>query len=306
MSQPTKTTMSQKDIKKAFKAHSIAMLDINHLYKTIKEDFATDIKVGDYVISTDFYDSSIFVVDPLVKTSVVQRRGVVNGVRTKINQVVSKQLSNPYEENVIKPEGGMKNITIKAKEKEKGSFTELRIKVKKLCLLDWDEITQTYPRQSIDIIFRQRNINFAELYGKEKKYCEYALTSKYLTNESDIAKLQEDLRILNLLISIPPFLAFYDRKYGFLIKRELKMTRVIMPFLQLDGIRNVKEVIEENVEALKEQVDKKKGDAVSLKEAICMEKFKPERVERAIKKAGGLEHYDPEEKAVVSYGKAKN
>jgi hypothetical protein len=284
------------------------MLDIKHLYTTIKDDFATDIKVGDFVISTNLYDSSVFVADPLTKTKMKTTSAVVDGVKVKKRELTTIPLLNPYTERVIKREESRLNLTVRVKNKteEEEGYDELRLKVKKLCLLDWDEETQSYPRQSVDIIFRQRNINFAEHYADDIRYCEVSLQRGWLPNDDAKAFVKESLNTLKTLASIPPFLAFCDRKYGFLIKRSLAINRIVMPYTKPDGKKSLEKVIQENIAVLEGQAQKKIGDAVNLKEAICMEKYKPERVERAVKKAGGWDEYEAEVKEVVGYGKAKN
>jgi hypothetical protein len=236
---------------------------------------------------------------------------VVDGVKAKKRELTTISLPNPYTERVIKPKKGESrmNLTVRAqkgKNEEEEAYDELRLKVKKLCLLDWDEETQSYPRQSVDIIFRQRNINFAELYADDIRYCEVSLQRGWLPNDDAVAFVKESLNTLKTLASIPPFLAFCDRKYGFLIKRSLAINRIVMPYTKPDGKKSLEKVIQENIAVLEGQAQKKIGDAVDLKEAICMEKYKPERVERAVKKAGGWDEYEAEVKEVVGYGKAKN
>jgi hypothetical protein len=296
--------ITKKDLAKAFKEHATAMVDIKHLYETIKNDLATDVKVGDYVISTTLYDSSVFVVDPLYKEKPRQRTIVENGNR-RIERFTEKvEMPNPYEEIVVKRDATEDALTIKANGDEDGSHSEMRIKVKKLSLLSWDESTQSYPRQSIDIIFRQRTINFAEKYVGYKDFYEAVEKSDkdYYTRHKE--QIAENLRVINLLMAIPPFLAFYDKKYGVLVKRKLNVVRVVLPYTVIGERECVNKVVEQNVETLVEQAHKKIGDADSLKHAICVEKFKPERVEQAIEKAGGFEQYAPEEKVVVGVGKA--
>jgi hypothetical protein len=292
--------MSKKDLMIAFNKNATAMVDVEHLYKTIKDDLMTDIKKGDFVISTTLYDSSVFVVDPLFKEKKRQRTTKVDGEKKTEYFVEKVELPNPYQEFVVDGTGRVA-LTVKADEETEGAVKEMRIKVKKLSLLSWDETNNSYPRQSQDIIFRQKNINFYEKYGSTLYYWKSVIANiggHY--KEEQIADAVSNVEVLTLICNIPPFLAYHDEKYGFLVKRELVVARIVLPAKKrVDAEKLVKQEIVKNVELMMEQAERKIGEADNLHEAICMEAFKPERTFMAVKRAGGWDKWNSQEVVVT-------
>jgi len=301
----TSKIVSKKDLMIAFNKNATAMVDVEHLYKTIKNDLMTDIKKGDFVISTTLYDSSVFVVDPLFKDKKRQRTTEVDGQKKTEYFVEKVELPNPYEEIVVNGTGRVA-VTVKADEETEGAMKEMRIKVKKLSLLSWDDDTNSYPRQSQDIIFRQKNINFAEKYNSILRFWEFAVKNEGKHyNEEQIEKAVSNVEVLKLICAIPPFVAYHDEKYGFLVKRELVVARIVLPAKKrVDAEKLVKQEIVKNVEVMVEQAERKIGEADNLREAICMEAFKPERVFKAVEKAGGWDKWDSQEVVVTGVGTA--
>jgi hypothetical protein len=228
------TTQTKASFIRDFTARAGEMVNVEHLAKTIREGMRTDIAVGDIVISTCYYDAGVFVVDPLHR--------IVEKQRTHRNPDGTKwverweedgeEISNPYPE-IVKdndPKSRSASLSVKCKENDEGSRTEMRVKVKKLCLMRWDEETQSYPRMSQNIIFRSTTMDFAEVYKNDLNYYTGILTSPekqaYL-NPKMIERARTYKAVLERLALIPPFPCFYDEKYGFLIKRELRMSKIV-------------------------------------------------------------------------------
>lgn len=255
------------------------MIDVKHIYNIVKHKVGADIKGGDYVITTDTYDSSIFIVPEKVV--------ITKGNRRKI-------LPNPYEAMVVKSD--KKDITRRATVNETDEATkEKRIKVRKLNLLGWDEETNTYPEQSNDIIFRQRLIDFSEEYSYEIQYARRGIAEG--VGQWRTAKMVEELRtsmaILDRLCAIPPFPAFYDHKYGFLVKRELKMTRLVFEPISQSARDATATAMAEKTNEIVATSAKRDGE-MSFKEAIAAEAMKPNRVCAYLEKHGekGFEMFE--------------
>jgi len=276
----------KRDLTKAFEAYASRMMNTHHLYSLIKHQIGADIKTGDYVISTDLYDSSIFVVPTLVKTRTKKR----------------VPLPNPYECEVV--DSSHNAFTRRATSADTDKRKEMRIKVRKLSLLMWNAEKNEYPVQSVDIIFRQRIINFAEQYESELNYARKNVSegvNEWRTAEM-IEKMKADIEVMEQLIAIPPFLAFYDNKYGFLIKREVKMNKIVFePIHQTNAKEAVGQAFTEAKNQLIEEAKKKDEEDLSFKEAIVREALHPKRMGAYVEKHGidgAMEMFDPREEKI--------
>lgn len=272
---------------KEYTKHITATLDLNALAKTIEDGFQTDVKTGDYVITTDPYNAGVFAIDPIYKQIHRQEITKVDGVKHTRHWIENGELiENPYTEKVILRRSRNGNtMSVKA---ENGT-NERRIKVRKLNLLDWDATTNSYPRMSAPIIFRQKLLSFANEYRHELEY--FGEEREWMTQEQKETRLQR-CELLTQLVAIPPFLCYYDEKYGFLLRRELNVRQIVMVsaprYLSLYGGADVvKKEIEKEVKVFKDHIEKR-GD---IKEEVVMEAMKPSRVEGVLEKHGmdGLE-----------------
>ena len=253
------------------------MLDTKHLTTMLKSGMNTEIGVGDYVISSRAYDGSIFAITPL--------------------GTEQRPKPNPYAE-IVKPSSVI-NLTIKAREGDVGAKTELRIKVRKMNLLGWDERTQCFPIQSDFIIFRQEVVNPRIKYQHEVTFWTNLLTN-YTLNAERKKTAEDNLAVLNDLLQVPPFVCFGNDKYGVLFKTELNMTRIVREHtahVDLPSLEKAKVLIEGEVEKkCATLVDKHQETRADRKEAIPMNVFHPDRIERMMTKHGEdyLDRIDPE------------
>lgn len=265
-----------KDLMKVFQTKAREMLDTKHLTTMLKSGMKTDIKVGDYVISSRAYDGSIFTITPL--------------------GTEQRPKPNPYQEIVKR--SSVVNLTVKAMVGDEGSKSEMRIKARKLNLLGWDERTQCFPIQSDLIIFRQEVVNPRTKYYHEVNFWTNLLTN-YTLNAERKKTAEENLAVLNDLIRIPPFVCFGNNKYGILFKTELNITRIVREHtaqIDLPSLENAKVLIEGEVEKkCATLVDKHQGSRADRREAIPMAVFHPDRVERMMEKHGDdyLDVIDP-------------
>jgi len=260
-----------KILLKAFHSFAERMVDVEHIYNIVKHKVGADIQKGDYVISTTTYDSSIFVVPELATITKGGKR---------------KPLPNPYEQSVVKSEH--LNLTRRAKGDEKDEAgIEKRIKVRKLNLLGWDAENNTYPIQSKEIIFRQREINFADEYAYAIEWARAQIAGG--VNEWRTATMLESVRksldILNHLARIPPFPAFYDLKYGFLVKRELNMARIVLEPVAQSARDAADEALQSATNEIIRETEKR-NDGISFKEAIVAEAMKPSRMSAYLDRNG--------------------
>jgi hypothetical protein len=227
--QQTKATLIREYTK-----HITEMLETEHLANTIREGMDTDINTGDVVISTRYYDAGVFVVDPLYKKRERQHTYLEpDGVRrTRFWEEDGAQIPNPYIEIVKDNEetSRSKSLSVKCKG-GLGSREEKRVKVKKLCLMAWDSNKNQYPRQSGNIIFREREVDFELIYRNELEYftnfIENPSNYQGIANSERLGEARKMKAVLEQLVKVPSFKCFYDEKYGFLIKRVIRMTQVI-------------------------------------------------------------------------------
>jgi hypothetical protein len=228
------TTQTKATLIREYTKHIGEMLETEHLAKTIRDGMNTDINKNDVVISTRYYDAGVFVADPIYKQKERQRTYKnEQGVKeTEYWNEDGEELPNPYTEIVRDndEQSRCKSLSVKCKGGA-DSREERRIKVKKLCLMSWDNEKNQYPRQSGNIIFREREVDFAGQYRYELEYF-----TGFLENPERYAGVVTDARLrearkmktlLEELVKVPPFKCFYDEKYGFLIKREIRMTQVV-------------------------------------------------------------------------------
>lgn len=282
------------DLIKTFHSHASAMLDVRHLHKTIQEGMETDIQKHDFVITTVVYDSSIFVCDPIYKTKDRQTTELnAHGVRVVRHYTEEEEMPNPYTERVVDTDKTSRvKMTVKAG-KNADARDERRIKVRKLNLLSWDTDKNEYPRQSEPIIFRQKMVSFSEFHQDRLRYFENLIATRPAWASPAWMKEAEDaVPLLRFLISIPPFLAYADAKYGFLVKRRLAMSRIVLnngwTGGSSDDTKNAaKKQIEDNVAEMVAKAEARvpTGD-ISFREAVVKEAMKPERVETLVNKHG--------------------
>lgn len=267
---------------KEYTKHITATLDLDALAKTIEDGFQTDVKTGDFVITTDPYNAGVFAIDPIYKQRHRRETTKVDGVKHTRHWLEDGDLiENPYTEKVIvRTSGNGNTMSVKAG----NGRDERRIKVRKLNLLGWDATTNSYPRMSAPIIFRQKLLSFADHYRHELEY--FRVEREWMTQEQKDARIQR-CELLTRLTAIPPFLCYYDEKYGFLLRRELNVRQIVMVSaprnLSLYGEADVvKKEIEKEVKVFKDHFEKR-GD---IKEEVVMEAMKPSRVEVVLEKHG--------------------
>jgi len=255
-------------LKAKFRQYALGMLDTEHLSEMVRNNVGADIQKGDFVISTHLYDSSVFVVDPIFKRN------------------SREESPNPYEEKVVRSK--TLNLSVRAKQ-DPNATTEMRIKVRKLCLLRWNAESKTYPHMSQEIIFRQQLVDLKKKYTQEHAYTTDILRNRPSYIPADAyPQIEKNLLVLNHLRSIPPFLAFYDEKYGFLVKRRLAMAPIV---LEEDTSTQVSTMVEKAVKETTDDMDKHAENRVpkentSFYEAILQKALHPDRVESIVKKHG--------------------
>lgn len=285
-----------------FAKHQTAMVDIDHLAQTITEGMDTDIKEGDTVISTNYYEGGMFIVPRLtIARDRQETTRTEDGGRQVRMWVEEVPTANPYREWVRdnREDSRCASLSVKCKEGSAGAREEMRVKVRKLCLFRWCEATQSYPTQSQDIIFRSRLMSFADEHRHQTAYFRRVLNDPALAHlgEARQEEARAKLRVLERLNAIPPFSCFYDDKYGFLVKRSIRPARIVVaeshPVLSVersvDGL--VAQAVAVQVATLEEHLDRREALAradgrAEFKEQIVVEAMKPERVEALLVKHG--------------------
>jgi len=283
------------DLIKTFNAHATAMLDIRHLHKVIQDGMETDIQKHDFVITTVEYDSSIFVCDPVFKEKARQETTYdAAGNRSVRHWIETTETPNPYIERVVDTDKTSRvKMTVKADKADTTARDERRIKVRKLNLLSWNDEKNEYPRQSEPIIFRQKMVSFNDLQRDRLRYYENIITTRpEWVSPAWMKEAEAAVPLLRHLISIPPFLAYADAKYGFLVKRRLAMSRIVLNHgwnggSSEDTKREAVKQIETKVAEMVAQAEARvpTGD-ISFRETIVKEAMKPERVEVLVNKHG--------------------
>jgi len=310
---PTPTTMDAKKkatLLREYQNYLGDTIEIEHLAKTIREGMNTDIKTHDVVISTRYYDAGVFVVDPTYKMRERQQtyRDAQGVKRTRFWEEEGDETPNPYTEWVTNNDERSRcaSLSVKCREGEAGSRQEKRIKVKKLCLMAWDETTNSYPRQSGNIIFRERTMSFRQKYEWEYEYsrtfAERFKDFPQIATEERLENAKRMTSILKTLIEIPPFSCFYDEKYGFLLKREIRMQQVIFApalcglgskrgtddyvtreLMMGDPKETMKKQIETNQDNFKKHVEKRD---LAFGEELVAVAMNPDRVGGLVEKYG--------------------
>lgn len=293
-----------------FTKHSTAMVDVEHIAQTLLEGMDTDIQTGDIVISTNYYDGGMFIVPELKKP---RRRQ-----ETKTNAQGNKEtdvwwedvvVPNPYEENVKDndPNSRLASLSVRTKKDDPDARKEKRVKVRKLCLFRWDEETNSYPTISGDIIFRQKLMSFADEHRFELNYYRTIVDMRERNEEiyggERLVEARKHLELLERLVSIPPFQCFYDEKYGFLVKRKIRMNRIVCaenwtntPFVSKSIHSLINDEVKQEVKNFKEHLETRESKDVEFKEDIVRTTFRPDRIEKILEKHGqdGLEKtFDP-------------
>jgi hypothetical protein len=283
------------DLIKTFNAHATEMLDIRHLHKVIQDGMETDIQKHDFVITTKEYDSSIFVCDPLIKQKARQRTELnEHGVRAVRHYTEEIEMLNPYTERVVDTALDSRvKMTVKADKADTTARDERRVKVRKLNLLSWDEDKNEYPRQSEPIIFRQKMVSFNDIHQHRLRYYENLIATRpEWVTPAWMREAEAAVPLLRHLISIPPFLAYADEKYGFLVKRRLAMSRIVLNHgwrggATYDAKNEAKKQIETDVAVMVAKAEARVPDGdLSFRETVVKEAMKPERVETLVDKHG--------------------
>jgi hypothetical protein len=244
-------------IAKVIRSIAINMVDIKNVCEIVKQGCGADLESNDYTISTNVYDGSVFQVDSV------------------------------YTELVVKSD--KKNITRKA-HKSEGGYEEKRVRVYKLSLLSWDEETKSFPKiSSSPFIIRQKIIDFKKMYKYEVDTLNQILKSEYATPKQK-EQIRQYLPVFQELFKIEPFPAFYDEKYGFLVKRNINFTRIVDTSTADPKVAYENE-IQNNVDIVKKSNKSKE----EFKEEVIAEALHPKRVEYLIEKFGiedGMSGFD--------------
>jgi len=124
----------------------------------------------------------------------------------------------------------------------------------------------------------------------------YDLTRINNILNSDVATKEQKenaegwLPLIEELIKIEPFPAYYDEKYGFLVKRKVSFNRIVMDMPQNPLYIYAREVAD-NVKLIKESTK----HTEDFKQQVIAEALHPDRVEYLINKHGiedGMSTYD--------------
>jgi hypothetical protein len=295
MANTTTFTASQKrDLLKTFREKATEMVELEYITSIIKEGLNTDIKIGDCVITTTTYDSSIFKCDKLTKTKNKKRWVIQDGRRVQEHYDEEEELPNPYTERVVLTSNAHRTPGMSVKGDGDEAYDEWRIKVRKVNLLGWDESKNFYPYSSQPIIFRQRNVDFRRDLEQSLRYWQ----DKARSNDAWITEemRQEAIRhipIVQRLMEIPPFRAYYDHKYGFLVKRDLMPTRIVFPH-GISPFGSATAMLNAHAKAVDVQVSQMEAvasvrvpmTADTFREAVLQEAMKPERMEKLVEKHG--------------------
>jgi len=303
------TTQQQRKtaLLKEYNKHISEMIETEHIANTIRDGMDTDISVHDVVISTRHYDAGVFVIDPIYKRKERQQTyRDEHGVKhTRYWEEDGEEMPNPYVEMVRdSDEGSRLKLSVKCNGGF-GSREERRIKVRKLCLMSWDSEKNEYPRQSLPIIFREKTISFAESYGGDLRYFQSILNrgeefGEYM-NPDRLQEVRRMIRILEGLVAIPPFSCFYDEKYGFLIKREIRMRQVVFSTTAFglgskkgtgwgaeqkilgDALNKIEEGAKEKEKNFTEHVEKR---PIEFAEELVAVAMNPDRIDSIVEKYG--------------------
>jgi hypothetical protein len=179
-------------------------------------------------------------------------------------------------------------MTRKSNRDEEG-WDEKRIKMYKLSTIGWNESTNSFPIVSYPIVFRQQIVDFKKKYASEYRYTNLILDSQWATKE-DKETANMYISILEELFKIEPFPAYYDEKYGFLVKRRIEFHRIVWD-TSTSPIISFKEEVTRNEELIKKS-NKHKED---FKQEVIAEALHPDRVEYLINKHGieeGMSTFD--------------
>ena len=291
---------------KEFSKNATAMIDVKHVAKTIQEGMNTDVKTRDIVISTRYYDAGVFVIDPLYKVRERQEttRDAQGVKHTRHWEEQGDEIANPYDETVSdnNKESRCASLSVKCKKGEAGSRVEKRVKVKKLCLMSWDEDKNEYPRMSGNIIFRQRTLSFADeyrsIYNYYKDFIEDPSAYGNWATEERMDEARRMKVLLERVMAIPPFVCFWDDKYGFLVKREIRPTRIVFtpPPTNLGALNHMSnlEIVANPLSTIREEVAQQVKDFeahldkrdMEFGEELTAVAMCPERIEGIVEKHG--------------------
>ena len=237
------------------------MTDILYIAKIAREGLGGDLAMNDYAITTHAYDGSVFQVDMSCG-----RNGAIE--------------PNPYTARVVKSE--KLNITKRASDADDTAWDEKRIRVNKLSLISWDSNAQKFPIISSNkIMFREQEIDFKNEYRQDRLNAVMVLGAQWANDmEKDNAK--ECIRVLDELMTIPPFKAFYDSKYGFLVKRKINFTRIVEPFKELIPAK----LVEDEINKTEQIILASAKSQPEFKRDVIAEAVHPKRIDYLINKHG--------------------
>ena len=256
----------EKSVEPFAKKIALYLIDITELCKTIRGDYGFDLNVGDYAVGTNTFEGSIFKVFP----------------RYKPNSKQPKELPNPYQENVVK--SSAINITRRANKEDENIQVELRIQVCKINPMLWNETTQSYGVCSSTILFRQKIIDFSKIYENIYNNINFIINLTTRFSNSNVEDAKTLKKLLEELMKVKPFPAFYDDKYGFLVKRQINQVQIVKlnPTTYISASTKLREAVEKNEEMIKDR-EEKLGD---FRADIIAEAMKPERVEKLVNTFG--------------------
>ena len=290
-----------KILRKAFQQYAERMVDAEAIYQAVKGEFRTELAEGDFAVTTHPYDSSVFVVDPVWTDKLTKED------KRRNPQARVKKLQNPYNEEVV--DSAVVNLSVKASRGGRGEVRmEKRIKVRKLNLLGWvterrqykadgseTEVVAVpggeYPRQSDHIIFRQTLIDLRKRYAHDLAYARKMIADDpaWLTEEWK-ARIRAEVPMLEKLVEVPPFVAYETEKYGILVKREIRQTRILMEDLHLADPKRVAEAeVGKAVARMEEDAGRRiagGGEAMPHNEEVVAVAMHPDRVGKILEKHG--------------------
>jgi hypothetical protein len=242
------------------------MIDIKHLTHIIKQGYGADLQYEDYAITSRYYDGSVFQV---VKQNKVNSRG----------REMAELVENPYSEFVRQCD--KLDMTKKTHKDDEDGWEEKRIKVYKLSLTSWNDATNKFPVISSPIIFREKIIDFKKIYKWEYE------AVKSIANSPKTSQRQKDenatlLPFLEELFNIEPFSAFYDDKYGFLLKRKINFVRIVEVEESGSAMGTIMTEVKKNEEMIKGSYKSQP----EFKRDVITEAIHPKRVDYLIEKHG--------------------
>lgn len=251
------------DLRKTIRKLAENMTDTHYLARIVREGLGGDLAMNDYAITTHAYDGCVFQVD--------MSCGRNGGIQP-----------NPYTARVVKSE--KLSITKRASDDDETAWEEKRIRVNKLSLISWDSRSQKFPIISNNrIMFREQEIDFKTIYRQDRADA-VMVRDSYRSNDMERASAKSSIAVLDELMAIPPFKAFYDSKYGFLVKRKINFTRIVEPFKTLSPHTLIEDEINKNEQTILASAKSQP----EFKRDVIAEAVNPKRIDYLIN-AHGIE-----------------